>query len=52
MVFNLTEAVQWVDVYNNFSFVGFYNFIVDYFEEQRSVNAQRRVNELLDWWNR
>ncbi|KAF8177216.1 hypothetical protein BJ912DRAFT_1045759 [Pholiota molesta] len=51
MVFNLTEAVQWVDVFNGFSFVGFYNFLVDYFEEYRSDNAQRRVNELLDWWN-
>lgn len=43
-----------LDAHNNFSFVGFYNFIVDYFEEahERSDNAQRRVTELLKWWNR
>jgi hypothetical protein len=33
-VFNLTDATQWVETYSGFSFVGFYNFIVDYFEEK------------------
>ncbi|KAF9474972.1 hypothetical protein BDN70DRAFT_936263 [Pholiota conissans] len=51
MVFNLTNAVSWTETYNNFSFIGFYNFLVDYFEEERSANSTRRVKELLEWWN-
>jgi hypothetical protein len=54
LVFNLTEATQWENAHNNFSFEGFYNFLVDYFEEaeERGVNSARRVKELLDWWTR
>ncbi|KAF8951471.1 hypothetical protein BDZ97DRAFT_1886452 [Flammula alnicola] len=52
LVFNLTDAVQWVDVYNGINFIAFYNFIVDYFEEFRNDASQQRVQNLLAWWNR
>jgi hypothetical protein len=35
LVFNLHDASQWVEEYNNFSFRSFYNFIVDFFESAR-----------------
>ncbi|KAF8954717.1 hypothetical protein BDZ97DRAFT_1927811 [Flammula alnicola] len=51
LVFNLTDATQWVDTHNGFSFIGFYNFIVDYFEEFHNPASQCRVDDLLAWWN-
>lgn len=52
LVFNLTDATQWSESYNSFSFVAFYNFLVDYFEEFRNDSSKKRVNTLLSWWNR
>ncbi|KAF9472011.1 hypothetical protein BDN70DRAFT_900887 [Pholiota conissans] len=51
LVFNLTEASTWTESHNNFSFVAFYNFIIDYFEEERDAASTRRAGELLEWWN-
>ena len=50
LVFNLTDASQWTHVHNNFNFMDFYNFLVDYFEEERSAASTRRVQDLLQWW--
>ncbi|KAF8955386.1 hypothetical protein BDZ97DRAFT_1764959 [Flammula alnicola] len=51
LVFNLTDATQWVDTHNGFSFIGFYNFIINYFEEFHNPASQCRVDDLLAWWN-
>jgi hypothetical protein len=50
-VFNLTDATQWVEIYSGFSFVGFYNFIVDYFEEKDDAASVKQIESLLKWWN-
>ena len=52
LVFNLTDAVQWAESYNGFSFVEFYNFIVDYFEAPSDNASKARVLDLVSWWNR
>ena len=52
LVFNLHDASQWVEEYNNFSFRGFYNFIVDFFESGRHGGSKRRVETLFKWWNK
>ena len=36
---------------HSFSFVGFYNFIVDYFEEKDDAASVKRIEKLLTWWN-
>ncbi|KAF8873130.1 hypothetical protein BD779DRAFT_1679382 [Infundibulicybe gibba] len=51
LVFNLTDAHQWKDVYNGSNFVAFYNFLVDYFEDTPDATSKMRVNSLLAWWN-
>ncbi|KDR66439.1 hypothetical protein GALMADRAFT_283872 [Galerina marginata CBS 339.88] len=51
LVFNLTDATQWVEVYNGFNFVMFYNFLVDYLEVFRNDAKKNRVEGLLAWWN-
>jgi hypothetical protein len=52
LVFNLTDAIHWMDTYNAFSFQAFYNFIVDYFEDTQGPAAKERADDLLKWWNR
>lgn len=49
--FNLTDAIIWAETYNSFSFHGFYNFIVDYFEDIKDATSQAHVSSLLTWWN-
>ena len=51
LVFNLHDASQWVEDYNNFSFRSFYNFIIDFFESANGGTKQR-VEGLLRWWNK
>lgn len=52
LVFNLTDATQWVDVYNDLNFCSLYNFITDYFEDTPSPFAERQSENLLKWWNK
>ncbi|KJA24322.1 hypothetical protein HYPSUDRAFT_200549 [Hypholoma sublateritium FD-334 SS-4] len=52
LAFNLTNAVQWVEIYNDFNFRALYNLIVDFFEVPGGKEAERRVARLLEWWNR
>ncbi len=54
LVFNLTDAIQWTEVYNEFSFRSLYNFIVDYFEDTSYLDsfAKERNDNLLKWWNK
>ncbi|KAF9053255.1 hypothetical protein BJ165DRAFT_1523966 [Panaeolus papilionaceus] len=52
LAFNFTDAAQWVEVYNNFSYPVLWEFIVDFFEDPIDDNAARRANELLAWWNK
>jgi hypothetical protein len=49
LIFNLYDASQWVEEYNSFSFRGFYNFIVDFFESG-SHGSKRHAETLLGWW--
>lgn len=52
LVFNLTDATQWVGVYNGFHLQALYNFIVDYFEGALDPTAEKRTKDLLKWWNK
>ncbi|KAF9034848.1 hypothetical protein BJ165DRAFT_1533884 [Panaeolus papilionaceus] len=52
LAFNLTDAVQWVEVYNGFNFRVLWSFIVDYFEETPDEVSKSKADELLQWWNR
>jgi hypothetical protein len=51
LALNLTDVSQWVEVYNGFSFQGFYYFIVDYFEDTPDLASKARADDLLKWWN-
>ncbi|KDR70568.1 hypothetical protein GALMADRAFT_214351 [Galerina marginata CBS 339.88] len=48
----IIDASQWSGSYNGFNYMGFYNFLVGYFEEFRSDASKTRVNALLVWSNR
>ncbi|KAF9032750.1 hypothetical protein BJ165DRAFT_1568204 [Panaeolus papilionaceus] len=52
LAFNLTDAVQWVEVYNGFNFCVLWSFIVDYFEETPDEDSKSKADELLQWWNK
>ncbi|CAK5267889.1 unnamed protein product, partial [Mycena citricolor] len=51
--FSLTNAVQWKDTYNNVSYIGLYNYIVNFFECPRpdTPHGQHR-RKLLAWWTK
>ena len=38
--------------YNGFNYEEFYEFIVDFFEEDHTPEGKAAVNKLFDWWNR
>ncbi|KAF9046647.1 hypothetical protein BJ165DRAFT_1527721 [Panaeolus papilionaceus] len=53
LAFNLTDAVQWVEQYNNFSYRALWEFIVDFFEAPAEDDDDtKKVQDLLAWWNR
>ncbi|KAF9043142.1 hypothetical protein BJ165DRAFT_1405518 [Panaeolus papilionaceus] len=52
LVFNLTDATQWMETYNGFNFRVFWNFIVDYFEDTPDERASKKAAALLKWWNK
>ncbi|TFK65060.1 hypothetical protein BDN72DRAFT_860922 [Pluteus cervinus] len=49
--FNLTEAARWEPEFNGFSYPRLFNFIVDFFESPPGRRAQKRLDDLLEWWN-
>lgn len=50
--FALNDATQWVDNYNGFNYEEFYEFIIDFFEDDQTPEGKAAANELFDWWNR
>ncbi|KIY47947.1 hypothetical protein FISHEDRAFT_59279 [Fistulina hepatica ATCC 64428] len=52
--FNLTDCDKWPQdgMYMAFNYNGLYNFVVDYFEQDATDEADKQhVSELLSWWN-
>ncbi|KAF9042127.1 hypothetical protein BJ165DRAFT_1405840 [Panaeolus papilionaceus] len=52
LAFNLTDAAQWMEEYNKFSYVVLWEFIVDFFEAPSDDASKKRADDLLLWWNR
>ncbi|KAF9056174.1 hypothetical protein BJ165DRAFT_1522119 [Panaeolus papilionaceus] len=52
LAFSLTDAVQWVDVYNGFAYPALWDFIVDYFDAPEDDASKKRADDLLLWWNK
>lgn len=50
--FSLSNASAWHEVDGCFSYINFYNNIVDFFELAPGPVAQKRTQELLTWWSR
>ncbi|KAG1893755.1 uncharacterized protein F5891DRAFT_1195992 [Suillus fuscotomentosus] len=50
--FALSSVSSWRTVDGDFDYEGFWNNIVDFFEEVPGPVAQRRVSKLLKWWTR
>ncbi|KAI4294389.1 hypothetical protein K525DRAFT_212762, partial [Schizophyllum commune Loenen D] len=54
---NLTNTSEWVEEYYGISYPGFYNFIVDYFEDhdlttEEGRQAKQNSDATLEWFNR
>lgn len=53
LIFNLSEAPNWVQEYDGYKFSSLYNFIIDFFEApDLGPKAKERARALLAWWNR
>ena len=50
--FALNDATQWMSDYNGFNYEEFYEFVVDFFEEDQTPEGKAAASELLTWWNR
>jgi hypothetical protein len=50
--FALNDATHWACHYNGFNYEEFYEFIVDFFEEDQTQEGKAAAKELLHWWNR
>ncbi|KAG1759868.1 hypothetical protein EDD22DRAFT_826086 [Suillus occidentalis] len=50
--FALSSVSSWRTVDGDFDYEGFWNHIVDFFEDSPGPVAQRRVAKLLEWWTR
>ena len=50
--FALNDATHWMSHYNGFNYEEFYEFIVDFFEEDQTPEGKAATDELFDWWNR
>jgi hypothetical protein len=50
--FSLSNASAWHEIDGCFSYINFYNNIVDFFELTPGPAAQKRARELLAWWSR
>ena len=49
--FALNDATHWMNHYNSFNYEEFYEFIIDFLEEDQTPEGKATSNELLDWWN-
>ena len=50
--FSLNDASHWMSHYNGFNYEEFYEFIVDFFEEDQTPEGKAAANELFSWWNK
>jgi hypothetical protein len=50
--FSLNDATHWMSDYNGFNYEEFYEFIIDFFEEDQTPEGKAATNELFGWWNR
>ena len=50
--FALNDATHWMSHYNGFNYEEFYEFIIDFLEEDVTPEGKAASNELLGWWNR
>ncbi|KAG1761768.1 hypothetical protein EDD22DRAFT_779270 [Suillus occidentalis] len=50
--FALSSITSWRTIDGDFDYVQFWRSIVDFFERPPGREARRRVNKLLEWWNR
>lgn len=50
--FNLTDTTHWMSHYNGFSYKEFYEFVIDFFEANTTLEGQQSSTNLLEWWNR
>lgn len=50
--FALSNASAWHEIDACFNYINFYNNIVDFFEMTPGPAAQKRTQELLEWWSR
>ena len=49
--FSLNDATHWMSDYNGFNYEEFYEFIIDFFEEDQTPEGKTATNELFNWWN-
>ncbi|KAF9051312.1 hypothetical protein BJ165DRAFT_1524262 [Panaeolus papilionaceus] len=52
LAFNLTDAGQWVETYNSFSYPVLWDFIVDFFEAPADDQSKKHADDLIMWWNK
>jgi len=50
--FALNDATYWNRDYNGFNYEEFYEFIIDFFEDDTSPEGKAMASELFHWWNR
>ena len=50
--FALCDATHWMSTYNGFNYEEFYEFIVDFFEADKSPEGIAASRELYSWWNK
>jgi hypothetical protein len=49
--FALNDATHWISHYNGFNYEEFYEFVIDFLEEDQTPEGKTATNELFDWWN-
>ena len=49
--FALTDATHWMSDYNGFNYEEFYEFIIDFFEVDKTAEGRAAATELINWWN-
>ena len=49
--FALNDATHWMSHYNGFNYEEFYEFIIDFLEEDQTPAGKAASNELFAWWN-
>ena len=50
--FSLCDATHWVCHFNGFNYKEFYEFVVDFFEADQTLQGKVALRELCNWWNR